>query len=181
MSPLFVVRDLFNRQLENNNRMLDQTKMLSGKPIIVAMPDLLPVFVLLYVEFDSSGLIENIEIGKKEKPEIEECLKITITKKFVKSRVGKLASDFLSSEKTSIDDNNFLGQGLKIEGDVDDIQVIGDIVELFVDEALERYSNLRSVKNDFIKNANSFFQGKSVTRSEFNDQKSILNDPKGQK
>ena len=38
----FAVRDFINRQLENDEPFLVQTKMLSGKKIIVLMPDILP-------------------------------------------------------------------------------------------------------------------------------------------
>ena len=41
----------------------------------------------------------------------------------------KVASDFLSPDENVSGRSSLFGQGLKIEGDVDDIQIVGDIVE----------------------------------------------------
>ena len=47
----FAVRDFINRQLENDETFLVQTKMLSGKRVIVLMPDILPTLVSLEIEY----------------------------------------------------------------------------------------------------------------------------------
>ena len=50
-----VVRDVINRQLENDEPLLAQTKMLSGKKIIVLVPDTLPALVSFDIEIDCYG------------------------------------------------------------------------------------------------------------------------------
>ena len=62
----FAVRDFINRQLENDEPFLAQTKMLSGKKIIVLMPDILPALVLFDIEIGSDGLVDDIVITDKE-------------------------------------------------------------------------------------------------------------------
>ena len=62
----FVVRDFINRQLENDASLLTQTIMLSGKRIIVLMPDILPTLLLFDIEIGSDGLIDDIVISDKE-------------------------------------------------------------------------------------------------------------------
>mgnify|MGYP006202532033 CR=1 FL=1 len=55
-----VARDFINRQLENDEPFLVQTKMLSGKRIIVLMPDiLLPDLVWLLWHL-TSELVKNL-------------------------------------------------------------------------------------------------------------------------
>ena len=130
----FAVRDFINRQLENDEPFLAQTKMLSGKRIIVLMPDILPTLVLFDIEIGSDGLVDDIVITDKEIEQNEDVLRIIVTKKFMASRMQKLASDFLSPDENVSGRSSLFGQGLKIEGDVDDIQTVGDIVEGLVDK-----------------------------------------------
>ena len=125
----FAVRDFINRQLENDETFLAQTKMLSGKRIIVLMPDILPALVLFDIEIGSDGLVDDISVTDKEIEQNEDVLRITVTKKFIISRMQKVASDFLSPDENVSGRSSLFGQGLKIEGDVDDIQTVGDIVE----------------------------------------------------
>ena len=90
-----VVRDFINRHLENDELVLAQTKMLSGKKIIVLAPDIFPSTVLFDIKIGSDGLVDDMVITDKEMEENEDILKITITKKFVTSRIQKQVSDFL--------------------------------------------------------------------------------------
>ena len=89
-----VVRDFINRHLENDELLLAQTKMLSGKKIIVLAPDIFPSIVLLDIQIGSDGLVDGMVITDKEMEENEDILKITITKKFVTSRIQKQVSIF---------------------------------------------------------------------------------------
>ena len=89
--------------------------------------------MLFDIEIGSDGLVDDIVITDKEIEQNEDVLRITITKKFMASRMQKLASDFLSPDENVSGRSSLFGQGLKIEGDVDDIQTVGDIVEGLVD------------------------------------------------
>ncbi len=90
----FAVRDFINRQLENDEPFLAQTKMLSGKRIIVLMPDILPALVSLEIEMGTDGLVDDIVITDKKIEQSEGILRIIVAKKFILSRMQKVASDF---------------------------------------------------------------------------------------
>ena len=172
----FVVRDFINRQLENDEPFLAQTKMLSGKRIIVLMPDILPTLVLFDIEIGSDGLIDDIVISDKEIEQNEDVLRVTITKKFMASRMQKLASDFLSPDENASSRSSLFGQGLKIEGDVDDIQTVGDIVEGLVDRVTRKYNNVKSFKENLTKGTNWFFDDFIVRKKDFEQQGRTLNE-----
>ena len=74
-----VVRDFINRHLENDELLLAQTKMLSGKNYRLA-PDIFPSTVLFDIKIGSDGLVDDMVITDKEMEENEDILKITITK-----------------------------------------------------------------------------------------------------
>ena len=172
----FVVRDFINRQLENDEPFLAQTKMLSGKRIIVLMPDILPTLVLFDIEIGSDGLIDDIVISDKEIEQNEDVLRVTITKKFMASRMQKLASDFLSPDENASSRSSLFGQGLKIEGDVDDIQTVGDIVEGLVDRVTRKYNNVKIFKENLTKGTNWFFDDFIVRKKDFEQQGRTLNE-----
>ena len=172
----FVVRDFINRQLENDEPFLAQTKMLSGKRIIVLMPDILPTLVLFDIEIGSDGLIDDIVISDKEIEQNEDVLRVTITKKFMASRMQKLASDFLSPDENASSRSSLFGQGLKIEGDVDDIQTVGDIVEGLVDRVTRKYNNVKIFRENLTKGTNWFFDDFIVRKKDFEQQGRTLNE-----
>ena len=172
----FVVRDFINRQLENDEPFLAQTKMLSGKRIIVLMPDILPTLVLFDTEIGSDGLIDDIVISDKEIEQNEDVLRVTITKKFMASRMQKLASDFLSPDENASSRSSLFGQGLKIEGDVDDIQTVGDIVEGLVDRVTRKYNNVKIFRENLTKGTNWFFDDFIVRKKAFEQQGRTLNE-----
>ena len=172
----FVVRDFINRQLENDTSLLTQTIMLSGKRIIVLMPDILPTLVLFDIEIGSDGLIDDIVISDKEIEQNEDVLRVTITKKFMASRMQKLASDFLSPDENASSRSSLFGQGLKIEGDVDDIQTVGDIVEGLVDRVTRKYNNVKIFKENLTKGVNWFFDDFIVRKKDFERQSRALNE-----
>ena len=172
----FVVRDFINRQLENDEPFQAQTKMLSGKRIIVLMPDILPTLVLFDIEIGSDGLIDDIVISDKEIEQNEDVLRVTITKKFMASRMQKLASDFLSPDENASSRSSLFGQGLKIEGDVDDIQTVGDIVEGLVDRVTRKYNNVKIFKENLTKGTNWFFDDFIVRKKDFEQQGRTLNE-----
>ena len=172
----FAVRDFVNRQLENDASLLAQTIMLSGKRIIVLMPDILPTLVLFDIEVGSDGLIDDIVISDKEIEQNEDVLRITITKKFMVSRMRKLASDFLSPDENVSSRSSLFGQGLKIEGDVDDIQTVGDIVEGLVDRVTRKYNDVKIFKENLTKGANWFFDDFIVSKKDFEQQGRTLNE-----
>ena len=172
----FVVRDFINRQLEIDEPFLAQTKMLSGKRIIVLMPDILPTLVLFDIEIGSDGLIDDIVISDKEIEQNEDVLRVTITKKFMASRMQKLASDFLSPDENASSRSSLFGQGLKIEGDVDDIQTVGDIVEGLVDRVTRKYNNVKIFKEKLTKGTNWFFDDFIVRKKDFEQQGRTLNE-----
>ena len=172
----FVVRDFINRQLENDTSLLTQTIMLSGKRIIVLMPDILPTLVLFDIEIGSDGLIDDIVISDKEIEQNEDVLRVTITKKFMASRMQKLASDFLSPDENASSRSSLFGQGLKIEGDVDDIQTVGDIVEGLVDRVTRKYNNVKIFRENLTKGTNWFFDDFIVRKKDFEQQGRTLNE-----
>ena len=172
----FVVRDFINRQLENDASLLTQTIMLSGKRIIVLMPDILPTLVLFDIEIGSDGLIDDIVISDKEIEQNEDVLRVTITKKFMASRMQKLASDFLSPDENASSRSSLFGQGLKIEGDVDDIQTVGDIVEGLVDRVTRKYNNVKIFRENLTKGTNWFFDDFIVRKKAFEQQGRTLNE-----
>ena len=170
------VRDFINRQLENDETFVAQTKMLSGKRIIVLAPDILPTLVSFDIEIGSDGLVDNISITDKEIDQREGFLRIIVTKKFMVSRMQKLASDFLSSDKSVSGRSSFFGQGLKIEGDVDDIQTIGDIVEELVDRIARKYKDAKIFRENLTKSTNWFFGDFIVRKKDFEQQNRTLNE-----
>ena len=172
----FVVRDFINRQLENDTSLLTQTIMLSGKRIIVLMPDILPTLVLFDIEIGSDGLIDDIVISDKEIEQNEDVLRVTITKKFMASRMQKLASDFLSPDENASSRSSLFGQGLKIEGDVDDIQTVGDIVAGLVDRVTRKYNNVKIFKENLTKGTNWLFDDFIVRKKDFEQQGRTLNE-----
>ena len=172
----FVVRDFINRQLESDEPFLAQTKMLSGKRIIVLMPDILPTLVLFDTEIGSDGLIDDIVISDKEIEQNGDVLRVTITKKFMASRMQKLASDFLSPDENASSRSSLFGQGLKIEGDVDDIQTVGDIVEGLVDRVTRKYNNVKIFRENLTKGTNWFFDDFIVRKKAFEQQGRTLNE-----
>ena len=95
----FAARDFINRQLENDEAFLVQTKMLSGKQIIVLMPDILPALVSLGIEIGTDGLVDDINVTDREIEQGEGILRIIVAKKFIVSRMQKMASGFLSPDE----------------------------------------------------------------------------------
>ena len=170
------VRDFINRYLENDESLLAQTKMLSAKKIIVLAPDIFPSIVLFDIKIGSDGLVDDMVITDKEVKEDEDILRITITKKFVTSRIQKLASDFLSPDENASGRSSLFGQGLKIEGDVDDIQTVGDIVEELVDRIARRYNDVKIVKENIVNGTNWFFSDFVVRKKDFEQQGRTLNE-----
>ena len=171
-----VVRDFINRHLENDELLLAQTKMLSGKKIIVLAPDIFPGTVLFDIKIGSDGLVDDMVITDKEMEENEDILKITITKKFVTSRIQKQVSDFLSPDENVSARSSLFGQGLKIEGDVDDIQIVGDMVEELVDRIARKYNNVKIVKESLANSTNWFFSDFVVRKKDFEQQGRTLNE-----
>lgn len=170
------VRDLFNRHLENDDILVEQTKALSGKQVIVSVSDLLSAPMSLNLKIGADGLVDDVVISDKVTEEAEQIIRITVTKKFVQSRVAKVASEFLSPDKDSTDQKSLFGQGLKVEGDVDDIQVIGDIVEVIVDRIVGRLNSIKLIKTDLAKGAGLLFGDLIVGRKEFEQQSRILSE-----
>ena len=172
----FVVRDFINRQLENDEPFLAQTKMLSGKKIIVLMPDILPALVSLEIEMGTDGLVDDIVIIDKNIEQSEGVLRIIVAKKFILSRMQKVASDFLSPDENISGRSSLFGQGLKIEGDVDDIQTVGDILERLVDKITSRYNDFKEFKENLTKGAHWFFDDFIVRKKDFEQQGRTLNE-----
>ena len=172
----FAVRDFINRQLENDELFLVQTKMLSGKQVIVLMPDILPALVSLKIEMGTDGLVDDIVISDKEIEQNEDVLRVTITKKFIVSRMQKVASDFLSRDENVSGRSSLFGQGLKIEGDADDIQTVGDIVEELVDRVTRKYNDVKIFKENLTKGTNWFFDDFIVRKKDFEQQGRTLNE-----
>ena len=171
-----VVRDFINRHLENDELLLAQTKMLSGKKIIVLAPDIFPSIVLFDIKIGSDGLVDDMVITDKEMEENEDILKITITKKFVTSRIQKQVSNFLSPDENVSVRSSLFGQGLKIEGDVDDIQIVGDMVEGLVDRIARKYNDVKIFKENLANSTNWFFSDFVVRKKDFEQQGRTLNE-----
>ena len=172
----FAVRDFINRQLENDEHFLAQTKMLSGKRIIVLMPDILPALVSLEIEMGDDGLVDDIVITDKKIEQSEGVLRIIVAKKFIVSRMQKVASDFLSPDENVSSRSSLFGQGLKIEGDVDDIQTVGDIVEGLVDRVTRKFNDAKIFKENLTRGTNSFFGDFIVRKKDFEQQSRTLNE-----
>ena len=150
--------------------------MLSGKRIIVLMPDILPDLVSFDIEIGSDGLVDDMVITDKEIEENEGILRIIVTKKFIISRMQKVASDFLSPDENASGRSSLFGQGLKIEGDVDDIQTVGDIVEGLVDRIARKYNDVKIFKEN-LTNGTSWFFGDFIARKkDFEQQGRTLNE-----
>ena len=167
----FAARDFINRQLENDEAFLVQTKMLSGKQIIVLMPDILPALVSLGIEIGTDGLVDDINVTDREIEQGEGSLRIIVAKKFIVSRMQKMASGFLSPDENVSGRSSLLGQGLKIEGDVDDIQAVGDIVDGLVDRITRKYNDVKIFKESLTKGT-SWFLGDFIARKRDLDKQS---------
>ena len=63
MTGWAAARDFINRQLENDET--GANKMLSGKRIIVLMPDILPALVSLEIEIGTDGLVDDMFLTEK--------------------------------------------------------------------------------------------------------------------
>ena len=172
----FALRDFINRQLENDEPFLAQTKMLSGKRIIVSMPDILPAVVFLKIEMGTDGLVDDIIITDKKIERSEGVLRIIVAKKFIISRMQKAASDFLSPDENVPGRSSLFGQGLKIEGDVDDIQTVGDIVEGLVDRVTRKFNDAKIFKENLTRGTNWFFGDFIVRKKDFEQQSRTLNE-----
>ena len=170
------VRDFINRYIENDEPFLAQTKMLSEKKIIVLVPDILPALVSFDITIGSDGLIDDIFITDKEIEQSEGVLRIIVTKKFMALRMRKLATDFLSSDENVSSRSSLFGQGLKIEGDVDDIQTVGDIVDGLVDKINSKYDDFKGFRENLSKGTNWFFGDFIVRRKDFEQQGQTLNE-----
>ena len=171
-----VARDFINRQLENDEAFLVQTKMLSGKRIIVLMPDILPTLVLLEVEIGTDGLVDDINVTDRETERSEDILRIIVAKKFIISRMEKVASGFLSPDENASAHSSLFGQGLKIEGDVDDIQTVGDMVEGLIDRITRKYNDVKIFKENLTKGTSWFFGDSVVRKRDFEQQSRTLNE-----
>ena len=88
----------------------------------------------------------------------------------------KLASDFLSPGGNASGRSSLFGQGLKIEGDVDDIQIVGDIVEGLVDRIARTYNDVKNVKENLANGINGFFSDFVVRKKDFEQQGRTLNE-----
>ena len=172
----FALRDFINRQLENDEPFLAETKMLAGKRIIVLMPDILPALVALEIEMGTDGLVDDIVITDKKIEQSEGILRIIVGKKFIVSRMQKVVSDFLSPDENLSGRSSLFGQGLKIEGDVDDIQTVGDIVEGLVDKVTRKYNDVKIFKENLTKGVNWFFDDFIVRKKDFERQSRALNE-----
>ena len=172
----FAARDFINRQLENDEAFLVQTKMLSGKRIIVLMPDILPALVSLEIEIGTDGLVDDMVVTDKEIEQGEDILRIIVAKKFIISRMQKVASGFLSPDENVSGRSSLFGQGLKIEGDVDDIQTVGDIVEGLVDRITRKYNDVKIFKENLTKGTSWFFGDFIVRKRDFEQQSRTLNE-----
>ena len=159
----FAARDLINRQLENDETFLVQTKMLSGKRIIVLMPDILPTLVSLEIKIGTDGLVDEINVTDREIEQGAGILRIIVAKKFIISRMQKAASSFLSPDENVTGRSSLFGQGLKIEGDVDDIQAVGDIVDGLVDGITRKYNDVKIFKENLTEGT-SLFLGDFIAR-----------------
>ena len=172
----FAARDFINRQLENDEAFLVQTKMLSGKRIIVLMPDILPALVSLEIEIGTDGLVDDISVSDREIEQGEDILRIIVARKFIISRMQKVASGFLSPDENVSRRSSLFGQGLKIEGDVDDIQTVGDIVDGLVDRITRKYNDVKIFKENLTKGTSWFLGDFIVRKRDFDKQSRTLNE-----
>ena len=162
----YITRDLLNRSLENNEELKLQTRLLSNRRLTIVIPDLLPLPVSLNTFFGSDGLLDKISIKEpdSESSHSDDLIRIIITKAFIVVQLTKLKESVLSGEKQP-NSQKFFGQGLRIEGDADDIQVVSDIVSLVVAEALKTFystgDKLRKLKESFSQQASDLYRGKS--------------------
>ena len=162
----YVVRDLINRSIENNEELKLQTRLLSNRRMTIVVPDLLPLPLSLNTFFGSDGLLDKISIKEPdgELSPSEDLIKIIITKVFIVAQLNRLKESLSSGEKQP-NTPKFFGQGLRIEGDADDIQVVSDIVSLVVAEALKTFystvDKIKKVKNFFSQQTSDLYRGKS--------------------
>ena len=82
-----------------------------------------------------------------------------------------MASDFLSPDESVSSRSSLFGQGLKIEGDVDDIQAVGDIVDGLVDRITRKYNDVKIFKEN-LSNGTSWFLGDFIVRKRDLDKQS---------
>ena len=172
----FAARNLINRQLENDEAFLVQTKMLSGKRIIVLMPDILPALVSLEIKIGTDGLVDDINVTDREIEQGEGILRITVAKKFIISRIQKVASSFLSPDENVPGRSSLFGQGLKIEGDVDDIQTVGDIVDSLFDRIIRINNDVKIFKENLTKGTSWFLDDFIVRKKDLDKQSRTLNE-----
>ena len=162
----YVVRDLINRSIENNEELKLQTRLLSNRRMTIVVPDLLPLPFSLNTFFGSDGLLDEISIREPdaELSPSEDLIRIIITKVFIVAQLNKLKESVSSGEKQP-NTPKFFGQGLRIEGDADDIQVVSDIVSSVIAEALKTFyltvEKLKKLKNFFSQQARDLYRGKS--------------------
>ena len=162
----YVVRDLINRGIENNEELKLQTRLLSNRRMTIVVPDLLPLPLSLNTFFGSDGLLDKISIKESdgELATSEDMIRIIITKVFIVAQLNKL-KESVSSEEKQPNTPKFFGQGLRIEGDADDIQVVSDIVSLVIAEALKTFystvDKIKKLKNFFSQQASDLYRGKS--------------------
>ena len=172
----FAASNLINRQLENDEAFLVQTKMLSGKRIIVLMPDILPALVSLEIKIGTDGLVDDINVTDREIEQGEGILRITVAKKFIISRIQKVASSFLSPDENVPGRSSLFGQGLKIEGDVDDIQTVGDIVDSLFDRIIRINNDVKIFKENLTKGTSWFLDDFIVRKKDLDKQSRTLNE-----
>ena len=65
---------------------------------------------------------------------------------------------------------------MKIEGDVDDIQTVGDILERLVDKINSKYNDFKEFKENLTKGANWVFDDFIVRKKDFEQQGRTLNE-----
>ena len=65
---VYVIRDLINRSIENNEELKLQSRLLSNRRMTIVVPDLLPLSVSLNAFFGSDGLLDKISI---KEPDVE--------------------------------------------------------------------------------------------------------------
>ena len=162
----YVVRDLINRSIENNEELKLQTRLLSNRRMTIVVPDLLSFPLSLNTFFGSDGLLGTISLKEpdSELSPSEDLIRIIITKVFIVAQLNKLKESVSSGEKQP-NIPKFFGQGLRIEGDADDIQVVSDIVSLVLAEALKTFystvDKIKKVKNFFSQQASDLYRGES--------------------
>ena len=87
-----------------------------------------------------------------------------------------MASSFLSPDENASGRSSLFGQGLKIEGDVDDIQAVNDIVEGLVDRITSSYNDVKVFKENLTKVTNSFLGNIIVRRKDYEQQSRTLSE-----